>query len=158
MAANCFQQNDCMQNEHLFLATQQKLVYENFLVTFQIQKQLPDVFGKKGVLRNFAKFTRKHLCQSLFFSKVAGLKPATLLKQRLWHKCFPVKFAKFLIIPFLIEHLRWLLLQISELEKIQAFQKLILREKFTFFQMLRYHCDTGAILFLKYFKNNFKTF
>ena len=26
----------------------------------------------KGVLRNFAKFTRKHLCQSLFFNKVVG--------------------------------------------------------------------------------------
>ena len=29
----------------------------------------------KGVLRNFAKFTGKHLCQSLFFNKVAGLMP-----------------------------------------------------------------------------------
>ena len=29
---------------------------------------------KKGVLRNFAKFAGKHLCQSLFFNKVAGLK------------------------------------------------------------------------------------
>ena len=28
---------------------------------------------KKGVLRNFTKFTGKHLCQSLFFNKVAGL-------------------------------------------------------------------------------------
>ena len=28
---------------------------------------------RKGVLRNFAKFTAKHLCQSLFFNKVAGL-------------------------------------------------------------------------------------
>ena len=27
---------------------------------------------KKGVLRNFTKFTGKHLCQSLFFNKVAG--------------------------------------------------------------------------------------
>ena len=27
----------------------------------------------KGVLRNFAKFTGKHLCKSLFFNKVAGL-------------------------------------------------------------------------------------
>ena len=26
---------------------------------------------RKGVLRNFAKFTRKHLCQSLFLNKVA---------------------------------------------------------------------------------------
>ena len=32
-----------------------------------------EVFCKKGVLRNFAKFTGKHLCQSLFFNKVAGL-------------------------------------------------------------------------------------
>ena len=31
------------------------------------------MFCKKGVLRNFAKFTGKHLCQSLFFNKVAGL-------------------------------------------------------------------------------------
>ena len=31
-------------------------------------KQLPEVFYKKGVLRNFAKFTGKHLCQSLFFN------------------------------------------------------------------------------------------
>ena len=37
-----------------------------------LQKQPPDVFCKKGVLRNFAKFTGKHLCQSLFFNKVAG--------------------------------------------------------------------------------------
>ena len=37
----------------------------------------------KGVLRNFAKFTRKHLCQSLFFNKVAGLRPATLLEKGL---------------------------------------------------------------------------
>ena len=34
----------------------------------------PEVFCKKGVLRNFAKFTEKQLCQSLFFSKVAGRK------------------------------------------------------------------------------------
>ena len=29
------------------------------------------MFCEKGVLRNFAKFTGKHLCQSLFFNKVA---------------------------------------------------------------------------------------
>ena len=36
---------------------------------------------KKGVLRNFTKFTGKHLCQTLFFSKVAGFRPATFLKR-----------------------------------------------------------------------------
>ena len=47
------------------------------------QKQPPEVFRKIGVLRNFAKFTGKHLCQSLFFNKVVGLRPATLLKRKL---------------------------------------------------------------------------
>ena len=32
----------------------------------------PKVFPKKGLLRNFAKFTGKYLCQSVFFNKVAG--------------------------------------------------------------------------------------
>ena len=72
----------------------------------------PEVFCKKGVLRNFAKFTGKHLCQSLFFNKVAGLRPATLLKKRLWHRCFPVNFTKFLRTPFIIEQLWWLLLNV----------------------------------------------
>ena len=34
-------------------------------------------------------------------NKVAGLRPVTLLKKRLWHRCFPVNFAKFLRTPFL---------------------------------------------------------
>ena len=34
----------------------------------------PEVFCKKGVFRNFTKFTAKHLRQGLFFDKVAGLR------------------------------------------------------------------------------------
>ena len=59
------------------------------------------MFCKKGVLKNFAKFTGKHRCQSLVFNKVAGLSPATLLKKRLWHSAFRVDFATFLRTPFL---------------------------------------------------------
>ena len=51
---------------------------------------------KKGILRNFVKFTGKNLCQKLFSNKVAGLRPANLLKKRLWHGCFPVNFTEFL--------------------------------------------------------------
>ena len=50
---------------------------------------------KKTVLRNFEKFTGKHLCQSLFLNKVAGMRSATLFKKKLWHRCFLVNFAKF---------------------------------------------------------------
>ena len=56
---------------------------------------------RKGVLRNFSKFTGKQLYQSLYFDKVAGLEPATLIKWRLLHRCFPVNFTKFLRTPFL---------------------------------------------------------
>ena len=40
---------------------------------FTDKSSRPEVFCKKGVLRNFTKFTGKHLRQSLFFNKVAGL-------------------------------------------------------------------------------------
>ena len=55
---------------------------------------------RKSVLRNFARFTGKRLCQVLFYNKVPGSEPATLLKKRLWYRCFPVNFAKFLRTPF----------------------------------------------------------
>ena len=69
----------------------------------------------KIALKNFAKFTRKQLCRNLFFNKDAYLfytpkhvwkslfflsfqvvynRPATWLKNRLPHKCFPVNFTK----------------------------------------------------------------
>ena len=35
----------------------------------QIRSSRPEVFCKRGVLRNIAKFTGKHLCQSLFIKK-----------------------------------------------------------------------------------------
>ena len=65
-----------------------------------LRSNRPEVFCKKGVLGNFAKFTGKHLCQI-----------NTLLKKRLWHSwCFLVNFAKFSRAPFFIEHLWWMLL------------------------------------------------
>ena len=68
------------------------------------------MFCKTGALRILTKFTGKNLHQSLFFNKVAGLKSAVLSKKRLWHRCFPVNFVKFVRTPFYIEHLWWLFL------------------------------------------------
>ena len=62
------------------------------------------MFHEKGILKNFAKLKGKHLCQSLFFNNVAGIKPATLLKNRLWHG-FPCEFCKTFKNTFFIEHL-----------------------------------------------------
>ena len=79
------------------------------------QKQSSRGVLLKGVLRNLTKFTGKQLYQRLFFNKVADLRPATLLKKRLWHRCFPVNFVKFLRTPLFTEHLWWLLLNKSKL-------------------------------------------
>ena len=62
----------------------------------------PNMFCKKGVLRNFAKFTGKYLCQSLFFNKV--FKKVTLV-QVLYSE-----FCKVSESTFFTEHLWWLLL------------------------------------------------
>ena len=70
----------------------------------------PEVFCKKGALRNFAKFTGKHLYQSLFLNKVVGL-ACNLIKKESLAQVFPVNFTKFLSTPFFTEHLMWLLLK-----------------------------------------------
>ena len=64
------------------------LSYHYSLFYIKGRKSRPEVFCKKSVLRNFAKFTGKHLCRSLVYNKVAGLSTS-----------------------FLTGHLRWLLLK-----------------------------------------------
>ena len=56
-------------------------------------------------------------------------RPATLLKKRLWRMCFPVNFAKYLLIS----------------------GRLLLLFKFSFKTALWCEVDNGTFLFLKYF-------
>ena len=70
----------------------------------QQQKQPPEVFCKKGILRNFAKFTGNHLCQSLYFNKIADLRPATLDSGTL-AQVFSCEFCKIFKNNFFTEHL-----------------------------------------------------
>ena len=65
----------------------------------------------KGALSNFAKFIEKQLCQSLFFNKVGCL--CNFIKKILWHRCFPVNFAKFIWTPILQNISGWLLLALD---------------------------------------------
>ena len=55
------------------------------------QKQPPEVLRKKNVLKNFAIFTRKHLCWRLF-----GIFGVDFIKKRLQDRYFPVNITKFL--------------------------------------------------------------
>ena len=74
---------NCLSQKQSSAEVLQNGVYQSF------KSSCPEVFCKKGVLKNFAKFTGKHLCQSLFFNKVAGPEAWTLAQ------VFPVNFAKF---------------------------------------------------------------
>ena len=97
-----YNRNKVIRNEYRNQATRIQTQITGLFNTYQQDRSSrPEVFFKKAVLRNFAKFTGKHLCQSLFFIKVTGLRPATLSKKRLWHRCFPVNYAKFLRTPFI---------------------------------------------------------
>ena len=51
------------------------------------------MFWKKGVLRNFTKFTGKHLCQSLFFNKVAG-EACNFIKKETLAQVFSCEFCE----------------------------------------------------------------
>ena len=51
-------------------------------------------------------------CARVSFLIKLQAEAATLFKKRLWRRCFPGNFAKFLKAPFLTEQLRWLLLPI----------------------------------------------
>ena len=70
---------------------------------------------------------------SLIKLQASGLRSSTLLKKRLWHLYFPVSFAKFLITPFLTEHLWWLLLWLVKLteESWRLHMKWVLRVEFS---------------------------
>ena len=49
-----------------------------------VQKQPPEVFCKKMCSWKFHKIHRKTPVPEAFLNKVAGLRPATFLKKRLW--------------------------------------------------------------------------
>ena len=56
------------------LGKKQRAVFHFLFRTLILQKQPPEVLCKKGVLKNFAEFSGKHLYRSLFFIKVTGLR------------------------------------------------------------------------------------
>ena len=65
-----------------------------------LQKQPPEVFHKKAILKHFVIFTGKRLCWGLFFNKVTGHQTCIFIKKRLQHV--------FLwILGNLLEHLFW---------------------------------------------------
>ena len=77
----------------LMIVLDNNLLEQSFFFKYSISHL--DVFCKESVLKNFPKFTGKHLRLSLFFNKDADLR-----QKRLCHMCITVNFANFLKAPF----------------------------------------------------------
>ena len=62
------------------------------------------------VLLESSQNSRENTRARISFFRPQACNFITLSKKRPWYSCFPVNFVKFLRKPFLIENLRWLLL------------------------------------------------
>ena len=96
----------------------------------------------RGVLKNFAKLTRKHQCKE-------GLRSPTSLKNRLWHRRFLVNFAKFSRTPFSRTPLDDCFNRYSKLSKYMDFLPRFRVETGTFFHRLSWN-TTDLIYYLSY--------
>ena len=99
--------HEYFQNDNAYFMNQKTLSlnFKSSRLQMFFRSSHPEMFCKKAVLRDFPKFTRKHLCQSLFITKVAGQGWQIYLKKRPCFLLFPVNFAKFGRKTFLMEHL-----------------------------------------------------
>ena len=79
----------------IFLSSSDQLFFKHR------QKQPPEVFYKNSFLKNFAKFTGKHLCPGLFFSKVAY----NFIEKKTLAQVFFCEFCEILKNNFVTEHL-----------------------------------------------------
>ena len=76
-------------------------IVQNLLILYYHQKRPPSVFYKKRCSLKFHKFHRKTPVLESLFNGVPGLKACDFIEKRLQHRCFPVKFAKYLRRPIL---------------------------------------------------------
>ena len=56
-------------------------IFQDTYEESHLKRSCPEVFCKTGAVRNFTKLALKRLWYGLFFNKVVGLRPATLLKR-----------------------------------------------------------------------------
>ena len=91
--------------------SQRKTLWLSFVNVRKDRSSRSQIVFKIGVLKNLRNFTGKDLCWESLFNKVAYLMACNFTEKRLQHRYFPVKFRKFLRIPFFTEHLWWLLLE-----------------------------------------------
>ena len=95
---------------------------DSIRITISIRKtrsSRSEVFCKRGVLRNFAKFTRKHLCQSLFLMRPT--EACNFIKKETLAQVISHEFCKISKSICFTEHFPWLLLKHQYIITISIF-------------------------------------
>ena len=111
---NLFGHLCCSNNTKIYLDAalhylRNKSLHQKFqLLTVEKQPRHQRCFVKKSVLRNFEKFIRKHLCQSILFNNVTGLRPeiCNFIKKATPEQLFFCKLCETSKNTYFAEHLR----------------------------------------------------
>ena len=135
-----------------------------------VLKQPPEMFYKKCVLKNFAKFTWNHQYQSLFFNKVA----CNFITTETLAQVISCEFCEIFKNNFFTEYLWWMLLfvQLWENAKHNGFYVLTIYEMINFtpspppppknnfllsdFRTGRYNLDMNFNITISNFRTNFR--
>ena len=89
-----FQFNKCFSHG-CFLTHFMRLVSSDTPWKHQKTFGVAQRYSVKQVFLEISQNSQENTCTRVcFFNKVAALRPATLLKKRLWHRCFPVNLFK----------------------------------------------------------------
>ena len=93
----CFRKNMATKNSKMNLLSRKAVVLR---------------FSVKKMFLEISQNSQENTCvRTLFLNKVVGLRPPTLLNERLRHRCFLRNFVKFLRTCFLQSTTGWLLLE-----------------------------------------------
>ena len=148
------------QKHTFFLSSvlQQIYLFTNF---HKVDKQPPEVFYEKGILKNFSKFTGNHLCRSFLFNKVFKKETPT-----------QVLFCEVYVIFKNTEHLqttafgsistaKWLgpkedIMSSMKLRKISGWEEMMGEEKWTIFNWIE-EVNLSIFVILRLERNDLKT-
>ena len=100
-------------------------MYQFQNVTFETIEAVVQRCSVKKMFLEISQNSQENLCSRVSFLiklQASGHRPATLSKKRLWHRCLPVNFVKFLRTPFYKEHLWWLLLKLVRPSELRMFR------------------------------------
>ena len=106
----------------LFYLFQKEVPYINFRKAYLgscqtfTRSSRPEVCCKKGVIRNFVKFTGKHLCQSLSFLTKLQAQTCNFIKKETLAQLFSCEFCEISTNTFFTEHQLLLSCQTSIME------------------------------------------